>query len=209
LYCFACHCRDCQRQTGSVFAAFASIEADRVISIGQIPPQAMTIARPSGLSKQVFACPKCKTIMWDASGAFSGAIISIKIGTLDIPSLMEPDMHMYVESKVSWLPLPKDAKVCRGMFKEREVWPKSSIARLEACQEKFEASRKDAAQDSTKKEEEEDGEDNQADKTPTAETPEEKAVDDQNADKEFERRQKALEERLEKLTLKISEQGRT
>ena len=115
---------------------------------------------------------------------------------------------MYVESKVSWLPLPKDAKFCRGMFKETEVWPQSSITRLEACQTKFEASRKVATQDAMKEEEEEDDSDDQADKTPTAETPEEKDLDSQDADKEFERRQKALEERLEKLTLKISEQGR-
>jgi hypothetical protein len=121
---------------------------------------------------------------------------------------MEPDMHMYVESKVSWLPLPKDAKVCRGMLKETEVWPQSSIKRLEACQAKFEALRKVAAQDATKEEEEEGDSDDQADKTPTAETPEEKDVDSQDVDKDFERRQKALEERLEKLTLKISEQGR-
>jgi hypothetical protein len=206
MYCFACHCADCQRQTGSVFAAFASIEADRVASIGQTPPQTLSIARPSGAKKDVFVCPKCKAIVWDVWADYSGAIISIRVGTLDIPSLMEPDLHIYVDSKVSWLPLPKDAKTCRGMFDEKKDWPKSSTARLEACWAKFQASKEAAQSVQTQQEEDGDESENQADKTPTAETPEEKDVDDRDADKDFERRQKALEERLEKLTLKISEQ---
>ncbi len=215
MYCFACHCIDCQKQSGSTCGLFATIEADRVKSIGQTPPRVTTIARASGQSKQVSACPKCTTIVWDASGTFSSAVISIKIGTLDMPSLMEPDMHMYIENKLTWLQLPNDAKTCKGMFKESEVWPKSSLARLEACEAKLKAEQKEAAEkvaaekgtgedDPTQEDSE-----SQADKTPTAETPEEQDLEERDADKEFERRQKALEERLEKLTLKISEQERT
>ncbi|KAF2704033.1 hypothetical protein K504DRAFT_463109 [Pleomassaria siparia CBS 279.74] len=220
LYCFACHCPDCQRQSGSAFAAFAVIENDRVTSIGRCPPQKMTIARPSGITKLVMGCTRCKTIVWDASSAFSVGTVGIKVGSFDFPNLMEPDMHMYVESKVSWLPLPKDAKTCVGRFDAKEVWPKSSLARLEVCKAKFEKEQKEktekerARKDEVPSQEEEEEkeqeeEESQADRTPTAESPEEKDVEEQDADKEFEKRQKALEERLERLTLKISQQART
>ncbi|KAF2730746.1 hypothetical protein EJ04DRAFT_444428 [Polyplosphaeria fusca] len=180
LYCYACHCADCQKTTGSAFATFATIEANRVTSVGTTPPETTT----SGST----ACPKCGTKLWCTSH-LSPAIILLKTGTLDLPSLMEPDIHCFIASKVTWVKLPKHAKTMDGPLDVSKAWPQASLERLERCMAECELGR--------------DG----GDKTPTAQSPEADDDDDDNDD-EFEHKyaeaERALQERLEKLTLKLA-----
>ena len=211
MFVVACHCYECQKQTGSAFGVYANIEADRVKTTSSDPPQEITIARIGQSTSPVrgYACPKCWSILWETSS--NPGVISIKVGSLDMPSIMAPDLHTFIDTKVPWLSLPEDAKTCKGPSGGTEIWPKSSLKRLEACRVKWEAAQEQAAdkiKDQHAEEPTQEEPDSQADKTPTAETAEEVDDEDQDQelDEEFERRQKVLEERLAKLTLKISEQ---
>lgn len=203
LFCYACHCSDCQKETGTVFAAACIIEYDRVASIGKVTPQVVNVKQHKHI-RTIAACPNCKNIMWN-TGTYAPQTYNIHIGTLDLPGLMEPDVHIFVEGKVGWLPLPKDVKQIQGDFDRAKVWPTSSLKRLKAVMERWEA-RKAAAAAAAVAKAQADGDFDAEDKTPTNGSPEEKDDDDEEFEKRTDEIEKALQERLEKLTLKLKEQ---
>ena len=63
MFTHCCHCRDCQRQTGSAFAVNALIEADRVVvQVGA--PEPYILPTDSGEPHRVHRCPECRTTLW-------------------------------------------------------------------------------------------------------------------------------------------------
>ncbi len=63
MFVHCCHCKDCQRQTGTGFVLNALIEADRVATLSGDPrPYAMPT--DSGRPHTVFRCPDCGTAVW-------------------------------------------------------------------------------------------------------------------------------------------------
>ncbi|KAF2840691.1 hypothetical protein M501DRAFT_905410, partial [Patellaria atrata CBS 101060] len=129
LFVHACHCHSCQQETGSCFSLHAIIEPDRIISIGKVMPVYIRSRKESAKGRLDSMCPKCNIMLWSRNTQWP--TLDLKVGTLDVPDLMPPDMHIYVGSKVSWLELPKDAKVEMGHYDWMKVWPKSSLKRLE------------------------------------------------------------------------------
>ncbi|KAL1798102.1 hypothetical protein ACET3X_002139 [Alternaria dauci] len=98
LYCFACHCPKCQKQTGSAFSLNLDIELYNIRILSSTKPLFVTQKSPdTGLLTQHAECPTCHVQLW-ASNTPGDAIVSVRIGTLDIPSLMEPDVHIFTES---------------------------------------------------------------------------------------------------------------
>ena len=203
LFCYACHCTDCNKQTGSVYACFTSIENDHITSIGALPPKITTAIRSGGIIRHMASCGKCGTRLW-ASGDTTPVTADIATGTLDLPELMEPDLHSYIESKISWAILPESAKTCRGPFDYRKHWPKSSLKRLEAAVQRARA-RQQAKEAATIRHETE--EEKETDKTPTAQTPDEHDVgeDDEEFEKRYRQTEKELSDRLEQLSLRLKE----
>ncbi|KAL1592833.1 hypothetical protein SLS60_011249 [Paraconiothyrium brasiliense] len=205
LFCHACHCQDCNKHTGSVFACFTTIEAEFISSIGKTPPKMTTTVRADGSIRHFASCGTCGTGLW-ASGE-SPVVVDIKTGTLDLPEIMEPDVHEFIESKISWVLLPEGAKTCKGPFDYREYWPKSSLKRLEAAIQRAQERRKllaKVAQSGNRETEEE----KEADKTPTAQTPDERdevVEDDEEFEKRYLETEKALQERLEQLSLRLKD----
>jgi hypothetical protein len=53
----------------------------------------------------------------------------VRVGTLDDPSLLEPDIHIYVRSKVPWVRLPEGARAFDAIYDMQEVWPVASLER--------------------------------------------------------------------------------
>lgn len=204
LFCYACHCTDCNKQTGSVYACFTSIENDHLTSIGTLPPKITTTVRPNGIIRHGASCGKCGTRLW-ASGDTTPVTADIATGTLDLPELMEPDLHSFIESKISWAILPEGTKTCRGPFDFRKHWPKSSLKRLEAAVQRARVRQqaKDAANIRHESEEEK-----EADKTPTAQTPDEHdeiGEDEEEFERRYRKTEKELSERLEQLSLRLKE----
>lgn len=226
LFCFACHCLTCQKRTGSAFSLHLQIEFFAV----QILTPTRPVLAPRFSSRgveQIYECEKCKTILWLANFRGVEGICDVRIGTLDFPSLMEPDVHCYIESKLDWVGLPKGARTVKGEF-NRELWPKSSHRRVEVMHARLAEAKKKLAEQKAANagvkgpEEKNTSGGNGAvseevaeevgaegEKTPTAvELGEE---DDEEDDEAFEQRyretEKALRERLEKLTLKLEKEG--
>ena len=131
-----CHCSVCQRQTGSAFAVNALIEADKVRLL-QGDVAEVTVPSPSGKSQVIVRCPKCQVAVWSNylvfyKGILGDAIRFIRVGTLDDPGKMPPDIHIFTSSKQPWLVLPPDARFVEEYYVTQDIWPKESLERMAA-----------------------------------------------------------------------------
>jgi hypothetical protein len=122
-----CHCLNCQRQTGSAFVINVIIEADRVeLLAGE--PVAVDVPRDNGGTQPVYRCPDCQVAVYSVYG--SEKAFFVRGGTLDEPRSLVPDVHIYTRSKVDWVTIPEGARVFDEIYDIADVWPESSIARL-------------------------------------------------------------------------------
>lgn len=128
-----CHCRDCQRQTGSAFVINALIETDRMdLLAGE--PKAIAMPSPSGRGHDVYRCPACFTAVWSDYGK-RPYLRFVRVGTLDDPSAIPPDLHIFTRSKQPWVGLPANARAFEVFYKMDEEWPAESLARRKAASE--------------------------------------------------------------------------
>ena len=139
LFCYACHCSDCQKSTGSAFSLSLNIECFNIRILSSTRPVA-TPRLSKGNIQQYFVCPKCGTELW-SNNLWGEGICDVRVGTLDFPSLMEPDIHSFVDSKLDWIVLPEGARTVKQDF-GKEIWPKSSLRRLEICRLRVAEARK-------------------------------------------------------------------
>ena len=129
-----CHCKECQRQTGSAFVINALIDTDRVaIYSGETTPFSMPT--DSGRPPDVVRCTQCGTAVWSDYGG-QRALRFVRVGTLDDPTALEPDVHIYTRSKQPWVRLPDGAQVFEAFYDPKSVWRPESRARYAALQGK-------------------------------------------------------------------------
>ena len=130
LFVHCCHCLNCQRQTGSAFAINLLIEADRVdVLAGE--PQRVDVPRGSKKQK-IWRCPDCQVALF--SQYTSARLRFVRGGTLDDPSSVEPDVHIYTRSKLPWVALPESTPAFRTYYDTEKLWPLASLERLAAVQ---------------------------------------------------------------------------
>jgi hypothetical protein len=130
MFVHCCHCLDCQRQTGSAFVLNALIEADRVaILSGEMQgfPQPTTSRRPHIIHR----CVSCGTALWSTYGGVT-KLRFVRVGTLDTPAALRPDVHIYTRSKQPWVALPDDVPKFEAYYDSKTLWPAESLARRKA-----------------------------------------------------------------------------
>src|SRR3954469_25466601 len=98
LFVHCCHCRWCQRETGSAFVLNALIEADRVVLLSGIPDVVLTPSQ-SGKGQKIARCPSCRIALWSNYHQAGDAVRFVRVGTLDEPDRFPPDIHIYTMSK--------------------------------------------------------------------------------------------------------------
>ena len=130
MFVHCCHCLNCQRQTGSAFVINLLIEADRVELVAG-DPQPVDVPRDDGSVQRIFRCPACQVAVF--SQYARPAIRFVRAGTLDDPSAVRPDVHIYTRSKVGWVELPEDVPAFEAYYDTRALWPAASLERLRAA----------------------------------------------------------------------------
>ena len=125
----ACHCRDCQRITGSAFVINLWIEA-KFVEAGASAPKSFRLAGGSGRPHEVFFCEACGTYLWSRYHGAPGDFLFVRAGTLDRPEAVRPDVHIFTRSKLPWLELPQDVPAFKTFYKIDKVWPAESLKRL-------------------------------------------------------------------------------
>ena len=130
MFVHCCHCRDCQRQTGSAFVLNALIESSRVELLSGAP-QPITVPAPSGRPHDIYRCPACQTALWSDYGR-RGVLGFLRVGTLDDASALPPDVHIFTQSKLPWVTLPPDVPAFAVYYETAKLWPAASLARRRA-----------------------------------------------------------------------------
>lgn len=130
MFVHCCHCKDCQRQTGTAFVLNALIEADRVEMLSG-NPQPSAMPTDSGKPHRVFRCSDCGTAVWSEYGGVE-KLRFVRIGTLDEPTALPPDVHIYIRSKLPWVTLPEGVPTFESYYSSRQVWPAASLERRKA-----------------------------------------------------------------------------
>src|SRR6187551_817352 len=82
LFVHCCHCRWCQRESGSAFALNAMIEADRVALLAG-EPEAVDTPSASGKGQKIWRCPRCRVAVWSNYAGAGAAVRFVRVGTLD------------------------------------------------------------------------------------------------------------------------------
>jgi hypothetical protein len=129
LFTNCCHCLNCQRQTGSAFVINLLIEADRVELLRGLP-QPVDVPRDDGSKQTIFRCPACQVAVF--SQYTRPGVWFVRGGTLDGPSGVTPDVHIYTRSKLSWVTLPDSVPAFEAYYDAKALWPAASLERLEA-----------------------------------------------------------------------------
>jgi hypothetical protein len=105
-----CHCRDCQKFTGSAFATVIGLPKASVEITGRLKG----FAKPgdSGQPIERRFCPDCGASIMDEAEALPG-IVMIFAGTLDDPSWVKPGAEIYCASAQPWLRFGAEAAMKR------------------------------------------------------------------------------------------------
>src|SRR5436190_23287044 len=129
LFVHCCHCLNCQRQTGSAFVINILIETDRVeLLAGE--PQPVSVPRNDDKEQVIWRCSNCQTAL--DSRYTTPMLRFVRAGTLDDPSAVAPDVHIFTRSKLPWVTLPDSVPAFDVYYDTDELWPAASLERREA-----------------------------------------------------------------------------
>jgi hypothetical protein len=128
LFVHCCHCRWCQREAGTAFALDALIETDRM-ELLQGEVERVDTPSNSGKGQVIARCPRCRIALWSNYGGIGDILRFVRVGTLDEPDRLPPDIHIYTSSKQPWVLLPSDKPAVPEYYKSANYWPKESLER--------------------------------------------------------------------------------
>jgi hypothetical protein len=129
LFVHCCHCLNCQRQTGSAFVVNLLIEADRVELIAG-DPVPVDVPRDDGSKQRIYRCPSCQVAVFSEYGG--SEVRFVRGGTLDVPSSVSPNVHIYTKSKLDWVTVPESVPAFEVFYDLKALWPAGSLERLDA-----------------------------------------------------------------------------
>lgn len=131
MFVHCCHCTSCQTETGSAFVINALIESNRVETVKGAPEPVMTPSE-SGRGQQIWRCPACRVALWSNYGGATDVLRFVRVGTLDAPAALPPDIHIYTRSKLPWIALPEGVPAVEDYYDSSKLWPAESRARRKA-----------------------------------------------------------------------------
>lgn len=126
----ACHCRQCQRITGSAFVMNSVIEKDAV----EILTGTTANCHFPDSCQTAFFCPDCATYVYSQYSSIGGYLSScwfVRVGTLDDPDRFPPNVHIFTSSKQPWVLIPPGTLKFEEFYNIKDVWQESSLTRME------------------------------------------------------------------------------
>jgi hypothetical protein len=123
-----CHCRWCQRETGSAFVLNALIEAERVELLAD-PPEVVLTPSASGKGQRIARCPACHIAVWSHYAGAGDRLAFVRVGTLDDPDRFPPGIHIFTSTRQPWVILPEGVPAVAEYYDAKLHWPPESLAR--------------------------------------------------------------------------------
>jgi len=113
LFSLNCHCRDCQRETGSAFAPILAV-LRATFTLTQGSPTYFELTADSGQTTKRAFCSDCGSRLFGEPSSRPD-IVTIRAGSLDDPSAFRPNQDIFTASAQPWdhmnPELPKAAKL--------------------------------------------------------------------------------------------------
>jgi len=131
MFVHCCHCRWCQRESGASFALNAMIESDRITALG-VKPELVDTPSHSGRGQQIARCKTCRVALWSHYSSAGPLVTFVRVGTLDNPDVLPPDIHIFTESKQRWVVLPPNVPAVPVYYDRQKYWPQDSLLRWRA-----------------------------------------------------------------------------
>jgi len=133
-----CHCRLCQRQTGSTSVVNAFFESERLTLLaGELASH--TLVAGSGNPHTIHRCAACGTALWSHYPRFGDLMAGIRAGTFDDPGSVTPDVAIFTDFRMPWVTLPDGIAAFGEYYDFRKVLPEASQRRLLALAERRKA----------------------------------------------------------------------
>jgi hypothetical protein len=107
------------------------LESDRLTVLSG---QAELVHTPSasGQGQDIARCPKCRLALWSHYPS-SGPVLSfVRVGTLDEPDRLPPDIHIFTSTKQPWIDIPPGAPAVPEYYDREQLWPEQSLERRRA-----------------------------------------------------------------------------
>ena len=100
-----CHCKDCQKFTGSVFATLVLLPKEALSVTGAWK----TFTSLGGSGKPILRhfCPECGSSLAEEPGTRPGAVI-LNVGTFDDPTAVKPAREIFRDDAVPWIEVHGD-----------------------------------------------------------------------------------------------------
>lgn len=95
-----CHCKNCQKQTGTAFSVLVGIPNAALSLRGKVKT-----FHGTGDSGQPVArtfCPECGSPLFTEASSIPD-VVFIKAGTIDDTRWLDPKLHIYCDSKQRWI----------------------------------------------------------------------------------------------------------
>ncbi|HUN74132.1 MAG TPA: GFA family protein [Steroidobacteraceae bacterium] len=131
MFVHCCHCSWCQRETGASFALNALIESSRLERLTGAPELVLTPSA-SGKGQRIARCPACHIALWSHYAGAGDAVSFVRVGTLDQPGRLPPDIHIFTSTKQPWVVLPEGIPAVPEYYDRKRYWPPESLARRRA-----------------------------------------------------------------------------
>ena len=131
LFVHCCHCSWCQRESGAAFALNAMIESDR-LELLQGEPELVDTPSNSGKGQIIARCPHCRVALWSHYAGAGKLVSFVRVGTLDEPARLPPDIHIFTSTKQPWVTLSPDTPAMAEFYDRNECWPTTSLLRHKA-----------------------------------------------------------------------------
>jgi hypothetical protein len=110
----ACHCTDCQRQTGSPFSVVVAVPRDSLTVQGSTLASFATIGEDHGGETRRSFCTACGSPLFSIA-AVAPQLAFLKAGTLDDASWVQPSVEAWTSSAQPWTPrFDGAAQLARG-----------------------------------------------------------------------------------------------
>jgi hypothetical protein len=93
-------------------------------------PEPVEVPRDDGSTQRIFRCPECQVAVYSEYGP--PEVRFVRAGTLDDPSAVEPDVHIFTRSKLHWVTLPDTVPAFEVYYDSKIVWPAESLERLDS-----------------------------------------------------------------------------
>ncbi len=129
LFVHCCHCTWCQRESGTSFALNAFIETHNV-KLLQGKTETVNIPTNSGGGQKVVRCDTCKIALWSHYSGAGDVISLVRVGTLDNPNALTPDINIFTSTKQEWIQLSDTIPRVEEYYQKIDYWPTESIERF-------------------------------------------------------------------------------